>query len=356
MFRRDPLQLALREAADLLQLPQQGLALLPAARQAYRLGGVLGVSNGREQRLFPLGNVPPDGVFELASVSKPFTAVLADALIRAGKLGWNTPLYTLGGALRRLPRHLTPLRLATHTAGLPMHPARAAVTSFTSFHDPYGSLSPADALASARRWARDEQPPRFLYSNLGVGVLGLAMAFVAGEELSAWGYERALQEWVTGPLNLPSIGLSPDPARPGPTRPDSTRLVAPRGLLGGSDTTHFGALAAAGGLTGSAGDLLTFAGAHLSGQAGQHWQIAATPPGLPAPRRAVSPGWFLSGEPKKPLLWHDGVARGTRSGVGFNPVTGASVAVLVRGGVPLVGYRPAPTVLLLGLLGGPETL
>lgn len=334
MFRRDPLTQALQQASELLEIPSA--PLLPLARPLLRRGGVLGVA-GQEPLVLGLG-AEPGGRFELASVTKPFTAALADALVRSGQLAWNTPLHTLGGPLRRLPRWFTPLRLATHTAGLPPHPARAAITSLTQFHDPYGTLSPTDALASARRWAAEQRPPRFLYSNLGVGVLGLALAYTAGEDLSARGYDRALHRWVTEPLGLGSVSLQGE------------GVVRPAGWLGSGEVTQFGALAAAGGLFGTADDLLSFAAAHLSGAAGKHWQLAATPPGLRPPAQAVSPGWFVAGPPASPVLWHEGVARGTRSALGFNPVTGKRAVLLLRGGLPLVATT-SPGRLLLHLLG-----
>ena len=345
MLRRDPLAAQWREAARLLALPEAQTAALPAlVRQTFRRGGVLAVARGGETLLLPLGGVAADGVFELASVTKPFTVALAAALVREGRLEWHTPLARLGGPLRRLPRTLTPYALATHTAGLPPHPARAALTALTQFSDPYGGMSPGAVLASARRWASpgpasSPQTGRFSYSNLGAGVLALASAYAAGEDLSAAGYERALRHSVTGPLGLPGVGLTP-----------AREVVPPYGLLGGREVTGFAELAGAGGLFGTAADLLRFGEAHLRGTVGQHWQDARPFAGLPPLWSGVAPGWFHSGG----VVWHDGVARGTRTALGFAPRSGAVAALLVRGGVPLVGARGAVPVLLLGLLGGGE--
>lgn len=361
MFRRDPLRPVLRQVGEFLGHPAPDPAetdgtTLALARAALAHGGVIGVARGGRHQLFSVGTVPQSGVFELASLTKPFTAALAASLVQSGSMEWTTPLHRLGRPLRGLPMHFTALSLATHTAGVPAHPARAGLTTFTHFYDPYGAMTPRAVLDSARRWAtrpvqgRPTNPPKVVYSNLGAGVLALALAHVAGQELSARGYLHALEERVLGPLLLPDVTAQPHPAR----------LVAPRGVLGGESVTGFGALLGAGGLYGTAADLLTFAGAHLSGQAGTHWRHALHPAGLVPPASAVAPGWFYSASAipasTEPVVWHDGVARGTRAALGFHPGSGRVVVVLARGGVPVLGLRAAVPLLMLRLLGaGAET-
>lgn len=127
--------------------------------------------------------------------------------------------------------------------------------------------------------------------------------------------------------------------------------MTPRGLLGGPSPTAFGPLAAAGGLHGAAQDLLTFGEAHLGGRFA-HWQGEQRPRGLPPLLRGVAPGWFVSGPAG--VRWHDGVARGTRTGLAFFPEAGAAAAVLARGGLPVLGPRAGVPLLLLGLLAGDE--
>ncbi|OLV15568.1 serine hydrolase domain-containing protein [Deinococcus marmoris] len=332
MFRRDPVKLALARVSEVLEVDAR--PLLPLTRTVFRRGGVLAVSRGGKRVLVPLGGVEAGGVFELASVTKPFTAALAGALVDAGRLEWEAPLSSLGSPFRRLPAHLTALSLATHTAGLPMHPARAAVTVFTRFYDPYGGMGAADVIASARRWSQPSRQPRFMYSNLGAGMLALALAHAAGEDASAAGYGRALEGWVTGPLGL-DVTLAPAGA-----------VVRPSGLLGGSTLTGFGPLAGAGGLFGPAADLLTFGESRLAAPS----PPLLNPPGLPRHLRGVAPGWMVSG-PDGEVRWHDGLARGTRAGLGSNLQSGAVVALLSRGTDSPLGMRGAMPALLLSLLG-----
>lgn len=149
----------------------------------------------------------------------------------------DAPLARLGGPLRGFPPSVTARALATHTAGLPPHPARVVLTAFTRFQDPYGGMSAREALASARRWASPRAAGRFAYSNLGVGVLALALAHAAGEEVSAAGYGWALARHVTEPLGLESVTLIPP----------SARLVTPTATLLGKGGDRFWAAGGRGG-------------------------------------------------------------------------------------------------------------
>ncbi|BBN93407.1 hypothetical protein DEIGR_103109 [Deinococcus grandis] len=334
MFR-DPWRETLRDLGGVLGRDLS--AYRAPLRAALAQGGVVGAARGDARVVRGVGGTPPGGMFELASVSKPFTAALAGVLADRGALDWHAPLAALGGPLRGVPRHVTAWTLATHTAGVPLHPARVGVTTFTHFHDPYGPMSPGAVVLSVRRWARPGA--RFQYSNLGVGLLGLAAARAAGEAFSADGYARALRREVTGPLGLNVTARAPaDVVRPGV------------GLLTGGQVTGFGPLVGAGGLFGAADDLLNFGAAQLTGRLGGAWRDARRVPGLPPGIAGVAPGWFARGALPGGVRWHDGVARGTRTGLGVQLDRGAVVVVLARGGVPLLGPRDAVPALLRALL------
>ncbi|ALW87604.1 serine hydrolase domain-containing protein [Deinococcus actinosclerus] len=326
MFR-DPLRATLRDLEGVLGRDLSPLR--PLLRVALAQGGVVGAARGARQVALGLRGASGEAPGELASVSKPFTAALAGALVGRGALEWHAPLSALGGPLRRVPRSVTAWGLATHTAGVPTHPARMGLTTFTHFYDPYTSMTPDEVVSSVRRWA---QPPgRYRYSNLGAGLLGLACAAAAGEAFSAEGYARALRHEVTGPL-----GLRVTPDRP----------LAPAGRV-----TGFGPLVGAGGLFGAAAELLRFGQAHLAGQLGPAWLDARRVPGLPAGVGGIAPGWFARGALPGGVRWHDGVARAARAGLGVHLESGAVVVVLARGGAPLLGAREAVPALLQALLG-----
>ncbi len=365
MFRRDPITVALAEAAELLGVnlnpKSSALSISKLARQAFYQGGVLGISAGGQQLIWGFKGVPTTGIFEIASLTKPFTAALASALVAHGLVVWDQPLSRLAGPFLRLPPHITALSLSTHTAGLPMHPARAALTTITHFSNPYVNMTVSDVVASAKRWSRKTLAPQFAYSNLGFGLLALALAYAAGQAPTPQGYLHALGEYILGPLGLELLGLELVGLN-GSLTPNS-KVITPKNSLSGAAFTDFGGLTGAGGLFANALNLLSFAEAHLKGQAGKHWQTLLTTgmvKGLPPHVDGIAAGWFATNAKVQsphehglhghgPLRWHDGVARGTRTALGFDAGRGTAVVILARGGLslltPVVPNPVVPTLL-----------
>lgn len=298
MFRQGSPSFLARQAAELSGAHPATLerALRPLARR----GLVLGVQADDQVFVGSLGGLDPATPREIASVTKPFTAAALGQLASAGRIDPLAPLPRLGGKFAGLPPFVTPYALATHTAGLPAHPLRTGLTVMLDPYAPYG-LSQTAAIASARRWATAAQAGRFGYSNLGAGLLALALAEAGGLP-----FPDLLAREVTGPLGL---GHTFFPRMP------SHRA------------TDFGTLAGAGGLWATAAELLRFGAAHLSGQLAPGWTLSVTPRGLPAGIDELAPGWFVTGG----VWWHDGVARQSRAGLAFCPASGRVAALLVAG-------------------------
>ncbi|GHF93972.1 serine hydrolase [Deinococcus piscis] len=302
MFRRDALSSLTRQAADLSGASPA--TLMGALRPLAGRGLVLGMQAEGRALTGGVGQLDPAAPYEIASVTKPFTAALLGQLAAAGQLDPLAPVAGLGGSFAGMPPFVTPYALATHTAGLPAHPLRAGLTALLDPYAPY-SLSREAAIASARRWAAAGQAGRFGYSNLGAGVLALALAEAGGLP-----YPDLLAREVTGPLGLRITNFLA--ARP-PARPQRA--------------TDFGTLAGAGGLWATADDLLRFGAAHLSGPLAPGWTLSITPRGRPPGTDEVAPGWFVTGG----VWWHDGVARQSRAGLAFCPASGRVAALLVAG-------------------------
>lgn len=336
MFRPDAASQVARQLAQ--TFPDLDARRLGAVlRRVLRPGGVVAVSQGGVRLVLGLHQHPRRS-FEIASVTKPFTAALAFRLAGQGRLDLDRPLSGQLTRFRGYAPHVTARALLTHTAGLPLHPLRGALGSLQNFHDPYGRLSADAVLASGRRWSwlGRHQAGRLAYSNFGYGLLALALAEAAGQA-----YPAALQGGVLKPLHLPHTGFSP-----------LTPLAAPHGLLGSGRISGFGGLLGAGGLYSTADDLLTFGEAHLGSQV-SGWASLSRPPGLPPDLLGVAGGWLVvrwQREQREAVWWHDGVARGTRAALGFSPDTGRVAAVLVNSGVPLLGSRAGPVGVLRELL------
>lgn len=185
----------------------------------------------------------PDTVFDLASVTKLFTAALALRAVEDGQLGLDEPVAL---HLPGLHPRLTLRHLLTHTSGLP------AVRNL--WRVPGGRQAREAALLATSQAA--EPGARHEYSCVGYMLAGLLLERVMGEPLN-----DLLGRYLTGPLGLSDTGYLPrDVSRVAATEDQS---VVGRGLVHGE--VHDEASWALGGTAGNAGvfgtaaDLLRFA-------------------------------------------------------------------------------------------------
>lgn len=150
--------------------------------------------------------VTPETLFEVGSITKPFTSLLAATLVDDGLARWDTPVAELlpGFALAdpALAERLTLADLLCACSGLP---GRDEAVFWN-----------ADALDAAGLVAglADEAPTapfgeRFQYSNWVYSAGGFAAAAAAGaapDDLAA-GYRRALRDRVLNPIGMPRSGF-----------------------------------------------------------------------------------------------------------------------------------------------------
>ncbi|MEV6523316.1 serine hydrolase domain-containing protein [Longispora sp. NPDC051575] len=198
----------------------------------------------------PARRVPmrPDAIFDLASVTKVFTALLALQLVDRGALDLGTPVVD------HLPefdgpgkRPVTVAMLLTHTSGL-VEGARVT-----------GLSGPAERRAAVLGSPLAGPPGQaFRYSSVGVQVLGYLVEKVGGQPL-----DQALRSGVTGPLGLRDTGFRPLEWA------DRSRIVATdarssRGLLRG--VVHDDVANILGGVAGHAGVFSTAADLGVVGQ------------------------------------------------------------------------------------------
>lgn len=159
-------------------------------------------SAGFAGRLSDAGDALPaelGSYFDLASVTKPVTALLAARLVRLGVVAWETPLGELLEEARGTPSEHVPVELFfAHRAGLEAHrplyePLRRGMAV-----DKVAALVEA---ASARRADCEGEPPPLgftpVYSDLGYLLAGEAMARLCREPL-----DLPMQREVCKPLGI----------------------------------------------------------------------------------------------------------------------------------------------------------
>ncbi|WP_042693263.1 serine hydrolase [Azospirillum sp. B506] len=201
----DPLMEAATHSVEAWRLPAGGGSLVVGV---IRGGRTLVIGRGEAGR--PDGG-PPDGrtLFQIASLTKPFTGTIMADLMREGRVAPTDPVQRHLRRLGPLPvAHVPdyngrPIRLrdlATHTAGLPNVPEtpRFSWNRLEDPRNPYKQLSRGE-LASWLSGYRLPVPPgeRFSYSNAGMSVLGEALAAAAGQP-----YETLLKRLVTDRFGL----------------------------------------------------------------------------------------------------------------------------------------------------------
>lgn len=217
-------------------------------------GGVaIGIVDHGVSKIFTFGTAHPDSIFEIGSISKTFTGLIFSQMVLQKKVTFDEPVRDLlppGTVEKPAGPEITLYDLVTQHSGLPslpdnFHPA--------DMKDPYADYGAANLYAYLHQHGvANPAKGTFVYSNLGVGLLGQALADRAGVS-----YPELLKQEATGPLGLQDtvITLSPE---------QQNRFIQ------GHDAMHrpahpwsLDALAGAGAIRSTAGDMLKYVEANL---------------------------------------------------------------------------------------------
>jgi CubicO group peptidase (beta-lactamase class C family) len=305
---------------------------------------VIGVSTLDDRCVRGAGGSDAGTLFELGSITKVFTGLaLAVSTVR-GEVTLDEPVAKLlpgvdlpGGDAIGL-RHL-----ATHTSGLPRLPAGLLRATRGNLRDPYAMVDADWLYASlARTPLRFWRQPgrRHRYSNLGMGLLGHALArrVTGGPDTRGEDYERMLRDRVCTPLGLADTVIRPSE--------EQRERLAPGHSAAGKPASHWdlAALAGAGALRSTATDMLTFLDAQL--------EVAThAADGVPAElaeamalsqqvhysgrRQQVGLAWLVSRRIGPEAYWHDGGTGGGASVAGFVPAGRLALVILANRARPV---------------------
>jgi CubicO group peptidase (beta-lactamase class C family) len=320
--------------ADIQAALDQDLApvLKDGALAPHTGGGVtIGILQHGERKIFSYGTAKPDSVFEIGSISKTFTATILAQMIEQGKVKLDEPVRELlpPGTVAKpaTGAEITLLDLSDQHSGLPRMP--------DNFHpadenNPYADYDAKLLYAFIGKQGVAIAPNApFVYSNVGVGLLGQALANRAGVP-----YPTLLHDEVLAPLAMHDTTIAMTPA-----------LQAR--FLQGHDGEHkpahawdLDALAGAGGIRSTAADMLNYLEAQLHPDKLPASALAtADGKTLPAAiaktheiHAEVGPGmhialnWFHYDQTGS--YWHNGGTGGFSSYAIFNPEKDFAVIVL----------------------------
>ncbi len=267
----------------------------------------------------------PDGdtVYEIGSITKVFTSLLLADMVERGEVSLDTPVEKLLPPDVKVPsrngKQITLLDLSMQVSGLPRMPTNFKPADISN---PYADYDPERlyAFLSGYTLPRDIGE-KYEYSNLGVGLLGQALARKAG--LS---YEQLLRKRILDPLGMTSTSI---------TLTDAQRKRLAAGYNSGLQPVKnwdLNALEGAGAIRSTANDMLKFLAANMG--------LIETPL-APAMRRMrsvrratgtpdldIMMAWHVWKKYDTEIVWHNGGTGGYRTFAGFDPAKKTGVVVL----------------------------
>jgi serine-type D-Ala-D-Ala carboxypeptidase/endopeptidase len=283
------------------------------------------------RRVFSYGAAKADSIFEIGSITKTFTGLILSQMVEQGKVKFNEPVRELlppGTVAKPVGDEITLLDLATQHSGLPRMPDNFKPADPSN---PYADYSPSSLYTFlAKQTVAKPAAPGFLYSNLGFGLLGQALAV-----RSALSYSALLRDEVIDPLGLKDTTIS--------LTPEQLARFIP-GHSGDHKPAHawdLDAFAGAGAIRSTASDMLTYleanlhpesikpaakstAASTLSSALTQQHELRAD--AMPGTRIALA--WLFESESGN--YWHNGATGGYSAYAFFNPKGDYAAVVLLN--------------------------
>jgi len=153
--------------------------------------------------------VNADTLFEIGSITKTFTALLALDMAKRGELNLDDPVAKYLPSSVKVPaqggKQITLLDLAVQDSGLPFN-----ATNFTGNNDQehYDSYTAEKMYSFLSGYALEDPPgTKFQYSNLGMSLLGHVL-----ERVSRTNFESLVLARICRPLHMDSTCITLSPA------------------------------------------------------------------------------------------------------------------------------------------------
>jgi D-alanyl-D-alanine-carboxypeptidase/D-alanyl-D-alanine-endopeptidase len=295
------------------------------------VGIVVGVVGPQGSKIYSYGKPAKDSsavldgdtVFEIGSMTKVFTSLLLADMVQRDEVKLDDPVSKFLPATVKIPerngRKITLLDLATQTSGLPRMPNNLKPKDQLNPFADY-TVEQMYAFLSGYELTRDIGS-KYEYSNLGVGLLGHALALRAGMD-----YEKLVQTRILGPLKMSSTAITLTPEMRSHLAHGHTATLAP------VPNWDIPTLAGAGALRSSVNDMLKFLGDNIGltqtplEPAMKSMLDVRKPTG--APNLEIAMAWHILTKEGEQIIWHNGGTGGYHSFMGFDPKTRTGVVVL----------------------------
>ena len=262
-------------------------------------------------------------LFEIGSITKVFTSLILADMVERGEVTLDTPVGRLLPDSVKVPsrngKQITLLDLSMQVSGLPRMPTNFRPADFANPYADYDSARLYEYL-SGYTLARDVGE-KYEYSNVGVGLLGNALARKAGMS-----YEALVRSRVLEPLGMKDTTVTLSAAQKERLASGYSASLVP------VKNWDLDALAGAGALRSTAADMLKFLAAHLEiddsllKPAMRRMRSQRRSTGTPG--IDILMGWHTLSRGGVEIIWHNGGTAGYRSFAGFDPVKRTGVVVL----------------------------
>jgi len=268
--------------------------------------------------------IDANSVFEIGSITKTFTATtLADMVVK-GEVKLDDPVAKYLPSTAHVPsrngREITLVDLATQSSGLPRMPSNFAPKDQSN---PYADYTEQQAIDFVSGYALTRDPSeKYEYSNLGMGLLGIAL-----EHREGLGYEALVRKHVIDPLKMSD------------TRVTFTPSMKERLALGHDDAGNvvsnwdIPGLAGAGALRSTVTDMLKYVAANVDPARSPLTAAIELAHqkrhGTDNPKLNLGLAWHILTTPfGNDITWHNGGTGGYRTFIGFDPARRTGVVVL----------------------------
>lgn len=289
---------------------------------------VIAVVDGTRSHVYTFGKLD-DGkapnrntVFEIGSITKTFTATMLAETVLSGKNRLDEPVARLLPGFKipsRDGKTITLGNLAEQRSGLPRNPTNLHPSDP---HNPFAGYGGKNLKAFLAHYKLTRDPgSKYEYSNVGVGLLGYALARQDGTT-----YATMVRQKVLAPLGMKLSGATITPAM--------RRHLAQGHDANGkpAENLRLQALAGAGVLKSTAADMLRYLKANMG--------IDRTPldgamqfahkPRMPAAGEQIGLVWMTRHDKDGDVVWHNGGTVGYRSFIGFTADGRHGVIVLTN--------------------------
>jgi CubicO group peptidase (beta-lactamase class C family) len=249
-------------------------------------------------------------VYEIGSITKVFTGIVLADMVLKGELSLDDPAEKYLPDTMNMPsrngKKITLGLLAANNSGLPRMPTNFRPKDFRNPYADYTVEKMYEFLSEySLRWGIGE---RYVYSNIGMGLLGHILSLNAGMD-----YEQLIIGRICRVLGMEDtrITLSEDMKK---------RLANGHDPKGEVPNWDISALAGAGALRSTAADMLTFLWANMGIEHNSllsAMEMALEPRVDAGTSMKVGLGWHIRDNGKTQIVWHNGGTGGYRAFCGF---------------------------------------